>query len=81
MQTRLKFVCNREEKWQNGQDKENPYLYNYKFSVVNSYNSEATDDNKTFWKWTPSGEVSFSTVRTNQFEVGKSYYFTVTEAE
>jgi hypothetical protein len=42
-----------------------------------------TPENKTFWKWTPSGRIEFQCINeaaVNQFEVGKEYYVDFTEA-
>jgi hypothetical protein len=47
-----------------------PFIYNYKFSAVTS----GSDENKTFWKWTPSGGIELSSIRDELFEVGKEYY-------
>jgi hypothetical protein len=36
-----------------------------------------SEENKTFWQYTPSGSISFSCINTaavEQFEVGKEYY-------
>ena len=43
-----------------------------------------SEENKTFWKWTPSGRIEFQCINdaaVEQFEVGKEYYvdFTVVE--
>lgn len=45
-------------------------VYDYKFSAVTSGSKE----NETFWKWTPSGSISLSSIRSDLFEIDKEYY-------
>lgn len=43
-----------------------------------------SDENKSFYKWTPSGKIELGVVNPNaasQFEVGKEYYIDFTQAE
>lgn len=43
-----------------------------------------TEENKTFWKWTPAGKIEFYCINdeaVKQFEVGKEYYIDFTPAE
>jgi hypothetical protein len=41
------------------------------------------EENKSFWKWTPSGKIELQVLNTeaaDQFEVGKEYYVDFTPA-
>jgi hypothetical protein len=43
-----------------------------------------SEENKTFWRWTPSGRLEMSVLNTQAgtlFEVGKEYYVDFTPAE
>jgi hypothetical protein len=43
-----------------------------------------TEENKTFWKWTPSGKIEMNVLNpeaANQFEVGKEYYVDFTPVQ
>jgi hypothetical protein len=41
-----------------------------------------SDENKKFWKWTPSGELKFSCLNPSvDFEPGKEYYLEISEAQ
>lgn len=45
---------------------------------------DGSEDNKKFFKWTPSGKIELATVNPeagNQFELGKEYYVDFTEAK
>jgi hypothetical protein len=45
--------------------------------------SSGSEENKTFWKYTPSGQFNFSCVNeeaVKQLEVGKEYYIDISEA-
>jgi len=67
---RAKFLCQSVTKSNNSGDPGHPYLYTYKFSAVTS----GSDENKRFWRWTPSGFVELSSVLVDAFEPGKEYY-------
>lgn len=70
---RAKFVVNRISKTLQGG-------HEIQMSPVGA-NSE---ENKEFWKWTPSGQISFNCVNdkaVEQFELGKEYYVDFTPAE
>jgi hypothetical protein len=46
--------------------------------------SSGSEENKQFYKWTPSGSIQLNTINSaaaDQFEVGKSYYLDFTPAE
>lgn len=76
---RAKFKCDSVTKtvnWSGNKD-EHPFLYDVKMSpVVNG-----SEENKNFFKWTPSGEVKLSTMKEDHFIPGKEYYLDFTEAE
>jgi hypothetical protein len=43
-----------------------------------------SDENKEFYKWTPSGRIELGTINeeaAKQFEIGKEYYVDFTPAE
>lgn len=68
--TRCKFVCSEEIKRSGSKA--------FKFHPV----INGSDENKDFYKYTPSGVLEFSCVNEKvQFEVGKSYYIDISEAE
>jgi hypothetical protein len=76
MTVRAKFKCNELIK-RTGWEKENPFLYAAKFSAVSS----GSEENKSFFAATPSGNIEVSTVKNDVFEVGKEYYIDFTPAE
>jgi hypothetical protein len=46
--------------------------------------TDGSEENKTFWKYTPSGVIDMSITNpdaVNQFELGKEYYVDFTPAE
>lgn len=51
-------------------------VHTAKFSAVHS----GSDENKEFWKWTPNGELTLSTIRVCPFVPGKEYFLDITEA-
>ncbi len=68
MQTRCKFKCTNVEKTGGeGTDQ------NARFEAVMS----GSEENESFFRWTPSGQLSLGTVRGGQFEVGKEYYLDI----
>ena len=68
---RAKFYCNTKAQMSSSPE---PFIDNYKFSAVTS----GSDENKKFWKWTPSGMIELSSIRDDIFEVGKEYYLDFT---
>lgn len=49
----------------------------FKFNVV----TEGSEENKEFFKWTPSGQLSLGcTNKAVDFVVGKEYYLDISEA-
>lgn len=64
---RAKFLCHAVKKVMSSPE---PYSYSYEFSAVTS----GSEENKAFWKWTPSGSITLNAIRDDLFEVGKEYY-------
>lgn len=80
---RAKFYCTSVTKSLGGKyNSEGKYeqgvLYSYKFQAVTS----GSDENKSFYASTPSGQIELQAVRDDLFEIMKEYYldFTVAEA-
>jgi hypothetical protein len=79
--TRCKFVCNGVEKTVNGWrntdgTKDNQFLYRAKFSIV----SDGSEENKQFFKWTPSGNLEVGIYTEDRFMPGQEYYIDITPA-
>jgi hypothetical protein len=72
MQTRCKFKCTHVEKTGTEGSDQNAF-----FEVV----VQGSPENESFFRWTPSGRLSLSTVRGGQFEVGQEYYLDITLAD
>lgn len=71
---RAKFVCRGKEK-----DPHNDYT-NIQLEAV----TDGSEENKSFWKYTPSGRLEMSIDNPDaveHFEVGKEYYLDFTLAE
>jgi hypothetical protein len=69
-QTRCKFKCDSVTLREGANDVEMS-------PVVNG-----SEENKTFWKYTPGGKFTMSWINPNiQFTPGKEYYFDITPAE
>lgn len=82
MNVRAKFSCTSVTKQMGGKyNSEGKYesgvVYDYKFSAVTG----GTDENKSFFASTPSGQISLSAVRDDLFEIGKEYYLDFSLAE
>jgi len=52
-------------------------LYKARMTVVTG----ETPENKSFFQWTPCGEISVGLLKEKQFIVGKEYYVDITLAE
>ena len=71
MNTRCKFRC--ETKTEHNGD-----MKSYTFAAV----TNGSDENKDFWKWTPSGKLEFQCLNSNvNFIPGKEYYLDITPIE
>lgn len=74
--TRCKFKCTEVKKttaW--GGDP--GFLYTAVFNVVTG----DSDENKTFFKYTPSGRLEIGTYTEDRFDVGKEYFVDLTPAD
>jgi hypothetical protein len=72
MSIRCKFVCSEAGKRQ-GWDKEHPILHHATLIPV----SNGSDENRKFFKATPSGKFEVSSIIPDAFEVGKEYYIDI----
>ena len=70
---RTKFKCHSKREYY-GLNKQ--LEYEYQFSAV----KDGSPEKKNFWKFTPAGNVSVSTVFIDTFQVGKEYYLDFIEA-
>lgn len=75
---RCKFRCNNVSKrLDNGGFKaDHKFLYNYEFSVV----YEGSDENKRFFAYTPTGNLTIGAFRDDLFVPGLEYYLDLTAA-
>ncbi len=58
-------------------------LVTLEFRPVNPKRDDPSDENSKFWSATPSGQIELGMVNqaaVDQFELGKEYYVTFTEA-
>lgn len=80
---RCKFVCEEvTKKFTTGYNKETKKnepipVYNSKFGAV----IDGSEENKHFFKWTPTGKLEFDAHNNEAFEPGKEYYIDITLAE
>ena len=72
---RCKFVCQSKREFMSDKDK----CYDYEFSAVYGAANDASDENKKFWKYTPSGKLNVATVNDGQFIPGKEYYLDLSD--
>jgi hypothetical protein len=69
--TRCKFTCTSKTITGSGENQTNSFV----FSAVTS---NGTDENKKFWKYTPSGQLKFDCLNKEvDFEIGKDYYLDI----
>jgi hypothetical protein len=74
MTTRCKFTCQSKTLRGSGENAQ----VEYEFTPVTG----GTPEDKSFWKWTPSGKLNFACLNPNvNFEPGKTYYLDISEAE
>lgn len=69
MITRCKFLLESKQEVMGG-------AWNLKFRAV----TQGSDENKEFWRWTPTGTIEFNTVNAESaksFNVGSEYHFDV----
>jgi hypothetical protein len=75
---RCKFTCNEITKRVHREyQKPDSFLYEAKFGIV----YDGSDENKQFFKWTPSGSLSVGVYTQDAFQPGKEYYIDITPAE
>lgn len=75
MQTvRAKYRCREVVK---SLDWHKKFLYTAKFSAV----TDGSVENKKFFEYTPTGEISIGTYKDDVFEVGAEYYIDFTKCE
>lgn len=76
---RTKFLCTSVTKsmnWNSNRD-QFPFLYTYRFQVVNGN----TDENKVFFASTPTGTVEIGALNAELFEPNKEYFLDFTPAQ
>ena len=74
MTVRLKFQCTKKIEVHGANPSEN--YFELEFSPVTT----GSEENKSFWKWTPTGQIKFSTLNMDaakEFTAGQSYYFDI----
>lgn len=73
MTTRCKFICVSKTITGAGENQTNAFVFT---PVTN-----ASPEDKSFWKWTPSGKLEFACTNPSvDFEPGKTYYLDLSEA-
>ena len=77
MTTRAKFECYSVSKM-NGRGYSGSPEFVYEATLRAVYGN--SEENKTFFAATPTGEIKLGTVREDHFVPGKSYYVDFTEA-
>ena len=71
------MVCTQAEDLSEGQENE----FNYSFIAVVPEHDDNESENSKFFKYTPSGSLSFGCTNKHPFEEGKEYYIDITLAE
>lgn len=72
--TRCKFTCVSKTVRGSGEHKS----AEFEFTPV----TNGSDEDKSFWKWTPSGSLRFACLNPAvNFEPDKTYYLEITEAQ
>ena len=77
MATRCKVKCTaitQQENWSRGSV---PFLYTAEFAAVSR---DESPENAAFFEATPSVSIKVSTIKSDHFRVGQSYYLDFTEA-
>lgn len=73
MSVRCKFKCIETGQSSMGEE----VLHNAKFRAVFG---DKSPENREFFKYTPSGELTLGVVKEQHFEAGKEYYLEITPA-
>lgn len=76
MPVRAKFTCTSVRKYR-GWGGTPPFLYEYEFQAVTG----TSEENKSFFASTPSGNLKMAAVREDLFEPGQDYYLDFAQAE
>ena len=74
--TRCKFQCSEVTK-QTIWNKPGEFVYAAKFNAVSS----GSPENDSFFAATPSGQISISTYKSDDFTPGKAYFIDISEVE
>jgi len=81
---RAKFKVDAIE-YTNSGTTENPNIKaTVKMTPVYGGSNNASEENKRFWQWTPSGDLKLGTINkeaADYFEIGKEYYLDFTKVE
>ena len=80
MSVRCKFVCNEVSQQHYGDTSQ----WRYKFCAVTGNMGEGDEENKLYWKYTPSGTLEFQCMTGGQhplFKVHQQYYIDITPAQ
>lgn len=73
MKTRCKFMCISKTMRGTGESAHN----SFEFAPV----VDGSAEDKSFWKWTPSGKLEFQCTNPDvDFEPGKAYFLDISEA-
>lgn len=73
--TRCKFHCNSVRKSVAREGTGEIFLYEAEFGAV----YDGSEENKEFFKWTPSGSLKLGVYKKDVFEPGKDYYLDISE--
>ena len=73
--TRCKFHCQSVRKFATREGLEEKFVYEAEFSAV----YDGSEENKEFFKWTPSGSLKIGVYKEDVFQPGKDYYVDLTE--
>lgn len=63
---RCKFKCQSKREYTSMGKK----LFDYQFNAV----MDGSDENKKFWEWTPSGSITVTSVKADDFKIDGEYY-------
>ncbi len=74
--TRCKFHCNSVRKFMTREGMAEKAVYEAEFHAV----SDGSEENKEFFKWTPSGSLKIGVYKEDVFQPGKDYYVDLSEA-
>lgn len=84
MTVRAKFKVDAKEYTFNGVEEQVNIKMTPVYPKASGDKTENEHENRTFWKYTPGGELRMSTINktaADYFELGKEYYLDFTKAE